>query len=61
MKYMIYMIYYICIYIYLLYWAQTPSGQSFVATSKDTSVANSIYISSFRYTHVITSRKFRLK
>ena len=42
---------YIYIYIYDIY--QT--------TSKNLSVVNTICISSFRYTHVITSRKFRLK
>ena len=31
------------------------------ATSKNLSVVNTIYISSFHYTHVITSRTFRLK
>ena len=37
------------------------SGQLSIATSKNPSVVNTICISSFRYTHVITSRKFRLK
>ena len=32
-----------------------------IATSKNLSVVNIIYISSFRSTLVITSRKFRLK
>ena len=34
------------------------SGQLPIATSNNPSVVNTIYISSFRYTHVNTSRKF---
>ena len=37
------------------------AGQLSVATSNNASVLNTICISSFRYTHVITSRKFQLK
>ena len=36
-------------------------GQLSIATSKNPSVMNTICINSFRYTHVITSTKFRLK
>ena len=40
---------------------KSHSSQLSIATSKNPSVVNTICISSFRYTHVITSRKFRLK
>ena len=50
----------VCVCVCVLYWALIPPGQPFVATSKNTSVVNNICISSFRYTHVITSRKFQL-
>ena len=39
---------------------QSHSGQLSIATSKNPSKANTICISSFRYTHIITYRKLRL-
>ena len=42
-------------------WFKSHSGQLLIAASKNPSVVNTIDISSFFYTHVITSRKFRLK
>ena len=39
---------------------KSHSGRLSIATSNGSSVVNTIYISSFRYTYVITSRKFRL-
>ena len=39
----------------------TPMSQLSTATSKNPSVVNTICISSFRSTHVITCRKLRLK
>ena len=40
---------------------QSHSGQLSRATSNNPSVVNTICIRSFRYTHVITSRKLQLK
>ena len=40
---------------------KSHSGQLSIATSKNLSVMNTICINSFRYTHVITSTKLRLK
>ena len=40
---------------------KSHSGQLSLATSKNSSVVNTICINLFRYTHVITSAKFRLK
>ena len=40
---------------------KSHSGQLSIATSKNRSVVNTICISSFRYTHVITCSRFRLK
>ena len=37
------------------------SGQLSISTSNNPSVVNTICISSFRYTHMIISRKFQLK
>ena len=53
-------IYFIYIYIYL-YIYKSHSGQLSIATSNNPSVVNFICIRSFRYTHVITSRKFQIK
>ena len=39
---------------------KSHSGRLSIATSNGSSVVNTIYISSFCYTYVITSRKFRL-
>ena len=47
----------ICIYVYVY----GHSGQLSIATSNNHSVVNTICIISFRYTHVITSRKFQFK
>ena len=41
--------------------AGTYSGLLFTATYKNPLVVNTICISSFRYTHVITSTEFQLK
>ena len=46
-------------YIYIKWSSCTKLAMS--ATSKNPSVVNTIYISSSRYTHVITSRKILVK
>ena len=40
---------------------KSHSGQLSIATSNNPSLVNTICIISFRYTHVITSRKFQFK
>ena len=67
------MYYCVCIYIYIYIYLYTHtiihiyngfkshSGQFSIATSKNPSVMNTTCINSFRYTHVITSTKFRIK
>ena len=60
----LYFLYVECIYMYMEFSGcgfKSHSGQPSIAPSKNPSVVNIICTSSFRYTHVIASRKFRLK